>query len=145
MAESSEGLDMENVEVEPGEMIDEDEDEFESESESEEDDENMDRVARFQQALERAKEVDTFGYVNPKQHDTSLRLPRDLTAISWAAFIGDSNDVQLNIMKIQALDFTNVLQRLQLGAAMLREEEKKLKAKLALAGIQGNDIGEEKP
>ena len=145
MAESSEGLDMENVEVEPGEMIDEDEDEFESESESEEDDENMDRVARFQQALERAKEVDTFGYVNPKKHDTSLRLPRDLTAISWAAFIGDSNDVQLNIMKIQALDFTNVLQRLQLGAAMLREEEKKLKAKLALAGIQGNDIGEEKP
>merc|ERR1719287_366172 len=132
VAESSEGLDMENAEVEPGEMIDED-------------DENMDRVARFQQALERAKEADTFGYANPKQHDTSLRVPKDLTAISWAAFIGDSNDVQLNIMKIQALDFTNVLQRLQLGAAMLREEEKKLKAKLALAGIQGNDIGEEKP
>ena len=39
-------------------------------------------------------------------------------------------------MKIQALDMTNVLQRLQLASAMLRAEATKLKAKLALAGIK---------
>ena len=46
-------------------------------------------------------------------------------------------------MKIQALDMTNVLQRLQLAAAMLREEKKKLKAKLSLAGIKGSSGNED--
>jgi hypothetical protein len=56
--------------------------------------------------------------------------------------MSEQDEIQHNVFKIQALDHTNVLQRLNLGAAMLRMEMKKLKAKLALAG-KGNEEKEE--
>ena len=43
------------------------------------------------------------------------------------------------IMKIQALDMTAPLQRLQLASAMLREEQKKLQAKLMLSSLSRDD------
>lgn len=128
----------------------EEEDEF---SEEEKDDDALDRVAQFERAFEDANESDTFGYVlqpsnavdNLSQRTTrssAVRSPKDLTAISWAAFCtGDRNDLQRDVMKIQALDTTNVMQRLQLAAAMLREEKKKWTAKLALAEMK--DAGKE--
>ncbi|KAL7428509.1 hypothetical protein ACHAXM_001297 [Skeletonema potamos] len=78
---------------------------------------------------------------NLSSEKIALRSPKDLTAISWAAFCtgskdGSKNSIQRQAIQIQALDMTNVIQRMQLASAMLREEQNSLKAKLALAGIQ---------
>jgi len=158
MTDSGEGVDMgsaqgETIDGDDNDEVDDEDDEDDELAEDETEFDKLDRVAQFQQAFESAKETDTFGYVlqptnamddlspqtKPKQ---TTRSPKDLTAISWAAFCtGDKNNMQRDVMKIQALDMTNVMQRLQLASTMLREEKKKWKAKLALAGIK--DIGEE--
>ena len=144
MQDSTDGVDMEETTYDDDEEGDEDDDDII-------DEENLDRYAQYQQAFEDAKETDTFGYVlqpttaidnlsqsqtNSSSNKQTIRTPKDLAAISWAAFCtGDKNNIQRDVMKIQALDMVNVLQRLQLAAAMLREEKKKWVAKLALAGI----------
>jgi hypothetical protein len=118
--------------------------------ENEEGDDMNDRRSRFFQAFEDAKIADTQGYISqnidPSKTKTTIRSLKDLTAISWAVFcttdltqMTEQDEIQHNVFKIQALDHTNVLQRLNLGAAVLRMEKKKLKAKLALAVKQGND------
>ena len=109
----------------------------------------IDRRTRYYNAFENAKNCDTQGYISQTidTKNTSIRTLKDLTAISWAVFCTstDSEDISLadvaqyNVFKIQALDNTNVLQRLNLGAAMLRMEKKKLKAKLAVVGGTGDD------
>ena len=102
-----------------------------------------DRRARYYKAFEDAKISDTQGYISPAvdPKKTTIRSLKDLTAISWAVFctadpvdLSETEEIQYNVFKIQALDTKSVLQRLNLGAAMLRMEKKKLKAKLALAG-----------
>ncbi|KAL3777219.1 hypothetical protein ACHAW5_007652 [Stephanodiscus triporus] len=142
MQDSNEGVDVENTEAEDETAYDTEEDNDENESLEDETDENTDRVAQFYQAFESAKEADTFGYIFQSTDapdnlsNQTIRNSKDLVAISWASFCtGDRNNLQRDVVKIQALDTTNVLQRLQLAAAMLREEKKKWKAKLALAGI----------
>ena len=123
------------------------------------DEEKLDRVAQFQNAFETAKEIDTprcllqqITAINNLPQNTSsastssatkcLRTLQDLNAISWAAFCtGEKGDVKRDVYKIQALDMTNVLQRLHLAAAMLREEKKRWRAKLALMGIKEDDNG----
>jgi len=155
MQDSNEGgVDVDNTEAYDDETTDDDNDEEDEEGEnasSEEEDEtddenNIDRVAQFYRAFESAKEADTFGYIfqstDPSKqtatdsNEGTIRNPKDLAAISWASFCtGEKNNLQRDVIRIQALDTTNVLQRLQLAAAMLREEKKKWKAKLALAGI----------
>jgi len=141
MNDSADGIDM-------GSEIEDDEEEDEGEDDELEDgDETLDRMSQYQKAFESAKEADTFGYVlqprtaiddlsnNPQS--SSIRTPKDLTAISWAAFCtGEANNVNRDVMKIQALDMVDVSQRLQLAVAMLSEEQKKLKAKLLRAGIR---------
>lgn len=119
----------------------------------EDENEKIDRVEQFRQAFENAKDIDTFGYVLPPTLDilpkslergATFRTAKDLAAISWAAFCtGDQNNIAKDVIKIQALDTTNVLQRLQLAAAMLRDEKKKCRAKLALAGIKDTANEEE--
>jgi hypothetical protein len=110
------------------------------------DEEFPDRRSKYCAAFEEALESDTQGYITPTTSNKPSRTLKDLTAISWAAFCTselDSNnaeDMQQNVFKIQALDTTNVLTRLQLGAAMLRMEKQKWRAKLALAGM-GNKAG----
>jgi len=146
---------------------------LEDDDEEEEEDDDLeinDRVAQFQQAFQDAKETDNQGYILPPPPTASdnlstntdepsklqLRSPKDLTAISWAAFCttpnnnnsnnNDKESIKRQAIQIQALDMTNVIQRMQLASAMLREEQKSLKAKLALAGIQdimrGGDGGD---
>ncbi len=147
MQDSNEGVDVDNTEADDETTYDDEEDEEENASLEDEADENIDRVAQFYQAFESAKEADTFGYIFQSTHAPdnlstqkdskgTIRNSKDLAAISWASFCtGEKNNLQRDVIKIQALDTTNVLQRLQLAAAMLREEKKKWKAKLALAGI----------
>jgi len=149
MQDSNEGVEEEDSEVGDNNirMYDDkemdDEDDIIPESDM---DEKIDRVKQFRQAFENAKETDTFGYVLPPTLDILLksesigeavRTAQDLAAISWAAFCtGEKNNIARDVMKIQALDTNNVLQRLQLAAAMLRDEKKKCRAKLASAGIK---------
>lgn len=156
MNDSVEGVDFGSSEdgaVSDDEGEEEEEEEEEELSEDELDDDALDRVVQFEKAFEDAKQSDTFGYVlqpsnavddlsQRTRRPNTVRSPKDLTAISWAAFCtGSSNDLQRDVMKIQALDMTNVMQRLQLASAMLREEKKKWTAKLALAEIK--DTGKE--
>ena len=143
MKDSNEGLDLPDA-------ANDDEVEEENEEEDDDIDEDVsDRVKQFQEAFESARETDHQGYIlqptraadNITDEKFALRSPKDLTAISWAAFCTGSNDgskesIQRQAMQIQALDMTNVIKRMQLASAMLREEQKNLKAKLALAGIQ---------
>uniref|UniRef100_A0A7S2M8Z9 Lon N-terminal domain-containing protein n=1 Tax=Skeletonema marinoi TaxID=267567 RepID=A0A7S2M8Z9_9STRA len=161
MKDSSEGVDLESNK---DTTSNEEEDEEEEEDDDYDDSEILDRVAQFQQAFEDAKETDNQGYIlQPttatdnlsKDEQVVLRSPKDLTAISWAAFCTGPKDnskesIKRQAIQIQALDMTNVIQRMQLAAAMLREEQNSLKAKLALAGIQdifrggdGGVIGDE--
>ena len=143
MQDSSEGVDIEDTATDDHDDDDEEEDnEDESADGSTDYDEKMDRVAQFQKAFENAVETDTFGYktIKLQSEQAAIRTPKDITAISWAAFCtGDKSNIQREVMKIQALDMTNVLQRLHLAAAMLMEEKKKLRAKMALAGIKDSD------
>ena len=143
MQDSSEGVDIEDTATDDHDDDDEEEDnEDESADGSTDYDEKMDRVAQFQKAFDNAVETDTFGYktIKLQSEQAAIRTPKDITAISWAAFCtGDKSNMQREVMKIQALDMTNVLQRLHLAAAMLMEEKKKLRAKMALAGIKDSD------
>jgi len=146
MKDSSEGVDLESNK----DTTSNEEEEDEEEDDDYDDSEILDRVAQFQQAFEDAKETDNQGYIlQPttatdnlsKDEQVVLRSPKDLTAISWAAFCTGPKDnskesIKRQAIQIQALDMTNVIQRMQLAAAMLREEQNSLKAKLALAGIQ---------
>ena len=163
MQDSNEGgVDVDITEADDDETTDDNDEEDEEENTSSEDDDetdenNIDRVAQFYQAFESAKEADTFGYIFQSTHAPdnlstqkdskgTIRNSKDLAAISWASFCtGEKNNLQRDVIKIQALDTTNVLQRLQLAAAMLREEKKKWKAKLALAGITDSGNKDETP
>ncbi len=164
---SDEGVDLDDLDSSDARNGEDDEEISSSNEEDEDHDDDddddseiLDRVAQFQEAFESAKETDHQGYILPpiptasdnlsseNQKVPPLRSPKDLTAISWAAFCttGGSTDndgsssskdsIQRQAIQIQALDMTNVIQRMQLASAMLREEQKSLKAKLALAGIQ---------
>jgi hypothetical protein len=147
MQDSNEGVEVGDNEVGDNNIMTYDDEEMDVEDDIPEGDtdEKIDRVEQFRQAFENAKETDTFGYVLPPTLDIlpkseligeAVRTAKDLAAISWAAFCtGEKNNIARDVMKIQALDTINILQRLQLAAAMLRDEKKKCRAKLALAGI----------
>lgn len=116
--------------------------------------ENGDRMAQFREAFMSAKECcDYQGYViqptagsdTPSTDKKNpARSPKDLTAISWACFCtGEKDNMQQNVFKIQALDMTSPLQRLHLGAALMRMEKKKLQAKLSLVGLREEDGSED--
>ena len=145
MQESNEGVDVPSSGQEEDDAIEDNEDD--DNTLPDESDEVIDRVAQFAAAFESAKEA---GYIMPStlavpdnllskagpSKQTTIRNSKDLAGISWAAFCtGEKNNLQRDVIKIQALDMTNILKRLQLAASMLLEEKKRLKAKLALAGI----------
>lgn len=155
MQDSNEGVEEGDTEVGDNTFGTYDDEGMDDEDNMPEDDtdEKIDRVEQFRQAFENAKDVDTFGYVLPPTLDilpksvergATVRTAKDLAAISWAAFCtGDQNNIARDVLKIQALDSNNVLLRLQLAAAMLRDEKKKCRAKLALAGIKDTANEEE--
>ncbi|KAL7550166.1 hypothetical protein ACHAWF_013407 [Thalassiosira exigua] len=141
MDDSSEGVDMEET-AKDDETIGDDEDDEEDQFAEDENEDNIRRYAQYLKAFESAKESGTAND-NPSQ-SKQVRTPKDLTAISWAVFCtGEKNNIQRDVMKIQSLDMTNVMQRLQLGVAMLSEEKEKMKAKLALAGIKEDTGGDD--
>lgn len=153
MQDSNEGVEEANNDQDDAATDDDEEREDEDGMPEDETDEKVDRVEQFRKAFECAKETDTFGYIlqptlditaKSESKGAETRTAKDLAAISWAAFCtGDNNNIGRDVMKIQALDMTNVLQRLQLAAAMLRDEKRKCQAKLALAGIKDTMNGEE--
>ncbi len=153
MQDSNEGVEEGDIEVGDYNIRMYDDEEMDDEDDIIPEDEKIDRVKQFRQAFENAKETDTFGYVLPPTLDILLksettgeavRTAQDLAAISWASFCtGEKNNIARDVMKIQALDTNNVLQRLQLAAAMLRDEKKKCRAKLASAGIKDTMYEEE--
>jgi len=128
--------------VDVQDSLDEDEDEDNEEDEyTEGSDKLVDRYEQFKSVMEEAKDSDSQGYViqqtdaNDKLPQSKKRSKKELVAMSWAAFCtGNDNNVQHDVIKIQALDITNVIQRLQLASAMLRDEKKKL-TMIALGGI----------
>ena len=146
MQESNEGVEERNTDVDDNIINDDEDIDDEDDMTDYATDVQIDRVEQFRQAFENARESDTFGYVLPPTIDilsnsatkgAAVRTAKDLAAISWAAFCtGEKNNIARDVMKIQALDMKNVLQRLQLAAAMLRDEKKKCRAKLAMAGIK---------
>ncbi len=159
MQETIEGVVLQNSDFE--DQIDDDEDDDDDNDNQvdvprEETEELIDRRTRFHTAFQNAKQSDTYGYVTPSTPTSdnlskpTIRSPKDLTALSWAAFctadpsdLTEAEELQQNVFKIQALDMTNVMTRLQLSAAMLRMEKKRLQAKLALAGMGKSENEEE--
>ena len=119
------------------------EDETEHDDEDEEE-ELFGRYADYKSAVEDAMDADSV-FQQSSNNDNlgspefKLRSGKELVATSWAAFCTGGTSAQAEIMKIQALDMTAPLQRLQLASAMLREEQKKLQAKLMLSSLSRDD------
>ena len=135
------------VDVQDSAEVDEGDEEDEHTEESEKLD---DRYEQFQSVMEEAQDADSQGYVvqqteaNDNLSPSKIRTKKELVALSWAAFCtGDNNNVQREVHKIKALDMTNVIQRLQLASAVLRDEKKELNAKIALSSIS-KDGGDDK-
>jgi hypothetical protein len=118
------------------------EDRFYADDDEEEDDENvgeLDRRRRFRQAYQVAMDTDTQGYFLPQQQDSHDRTPRELTAISWAAFCTELLAEDDATFRIQALDSESLLDRLKLASHMLQEKKAQLQTKMEKAGLRGDD------
>jgi len=108
---------------------------FNDDIEEEDDDEEIsatgtrdDRRRRFQKAYRIALDTDSQGYVSSLTSDSNnttkvvSRSPRELSAVSWAAFMTEVMSEQDANYRIQAMDETNVFERLKLASYMLREK-----------------------
>lgn len=107
----------------------------------EEDDENakeLDRRGRFMRAYHVALETDTQGYFLPNQ-DSVERDPKELTAISWAAFCTEILEEDDATFRIQALDSDILLDRLKLASHMLQEKKAALQTKMEKAGLKSDE------
>lgn len=105
--------------------------------------EELDRKGRFRQAYNVALATDTQGYCLPKSPDLE-RSPQELTALSWAAFCTNLLPDEDAPFRIQALDCTDLFDRLKLGSHMLREKKNKLREQMKKAGLKfkGEDFDE---
>jgi len=83
-------------------------------------------------------DTDTQGYFLPKQ-DSVERTPKELTAISWAAFCTELLEEEDATFRIQALDSESLLDRLKLASHMLQEKKAVLQKKMKKAGLRGDD------
>jgi len=110
-----------------------------------------DRRRRFQNAYQIVLDTDTQGYyVSTNNNNTTTtnnnivkRTPRELSALSWAAFMtedktDDQDNPYMNLQdealqeasyRIQAIDETNVLERLKLASYMLQQQKDSLRKK----------------
>jgi Lon protease-like protein len=120
------------------------EDRFYADEDEEEDDEEadeprpFDRRDRFRKAYQVALSTDAQGYhaVKPGGDATVDRSPRELAAVSWAAFCTEilpDADAQHRIL---ALDYENLFDRLKLALSVLRQKKEKLKERMDRAGIK---------
>lgn len=100
----------------------------------------MDRRKRFHHAYTIAMETDTQGYqVVAQQSKLVERTPQELTAISWAAFCTEVYTEADAMFRIQALDSTNLFERLKLALLLLKRKEKEIKLKLEKSGLNRED------
>lgn len=104
---------------------------------------SIDRRKRFRKAYEVALSTDTQGYqvvgttsstTNPTS--TGDRTPRELTAISWAAFCTEILPEEDAAVRIQAIDCDNLLDRLKLALALLRRKKVRLRKQMERAGLK---------
>lgn len=116
----------------------------EDEHEDDDEEELFGRYADYKNAVKEAMAADSVFQSSANNDNLAspnfkLRSGKELVATSWAAFCTGDASAQGEVMKIQALDMTAPIQRLQLASAMLREEKKKLQAKLMLSGLSRED------
>jgi hypothetical protein len=86
----------------------------------------------FQRAFKQALQTDVQGYTtstDKASSSTGRRNIQHLTALSWAAFCIPQMDVTY---KLQAMDGTNLFDRLKLAMYVLREIKSEMEAKVAL-------------
>jgi hypothetical protein len=97
-----------------------------------EEDRLFDRRRRYHQAYRIVLDIDTQGYVLRSQEvDTeTFRSLKELSAVSWAAFMTEILPEEDAIFRIQALDESEVLKRLALASYMLRQKRVKLQSKI---------------
>jgi Lon protease-like protein len=110
---------------------------FADDLDDEEDDQVFDRRRRFQQAYRVAMESDTQGYVSASSRvdAVSSRTQKELTAVSWAAYMTDIIPEEDATYRIQAMDHTDVFERLKLASFMLREKRDQLQKQLDIANV----------
>jgi hypothetical protein len=126
-----------------------DDDDDDDELDDDEDTVRIDRLKRYRRAYEVALAFDTQGYqvvsdTSSTQQNSldeklssSLRSARELTAISWAAHCTDLVlDLESITYRIQALDSSNLFDRLNIGFQMLRRKKDTVQKKLQKAGLQ---------
>ena len=106
--------------------------------EDDDEDQVLDRRRRFQQAYRVAMENDTRGYVSGSAggESYSTRTPKELTAVSWASYMTEILPEQDATYRIQAMDETNVFERLKLASYMLREKRDRLQKQLDKADVK---------
>jgi hypothetical protein len=128
-------------------FFDDDVEEDEDGDDDDEDEEEpaMDRRRRFQQAYRVAMDTDTQGYVSTSQGGSqdSGRTPKELAAVSWAAFMTEIMLEQDATYRIQAMDETDIFERLKLASYMLREKRDKLQKQLNIADMKNKSKEED--
>jgi hypothetical protein len=119
---------------------------FDDEEEEEEDTGLPDRRRRYQQAHRVAMQTDTQGYVSSSASAADFgisRSPKELTAVSWAAFMTELVPERDSTYRIQAMDETDIFERLKLASYMLREKRDKLQKELERASSNKTNDDEE--
>lgn len=102
------------------------------------DDSELDRRGLFQQAFQIAMETDSQGYLSSAITDE--RSPKELTALSWAAFCTDDTmDLEMATFRIQAMDETKLVERLKLASTMFKRKKSGLEAKLKNVELKRDD------
>jgi hypothetical protein len=123
---------------------DDDDDNLEEDDDDDDDEDNdldeygyeEDRAGKFRIAYKVAKMYDMQGYTVQQSPAEGERSAQDLTALSWAAFsTEDMPDEQDATYRIQALDMTDLFERLKLASFMFKEKKAELKTKLEQVGI----------
>lgn len=113
-------------------------DDLEDDNDDDDDDRVLDRRRRFQQAYRISMETDTQGYVSGSAGGNSLsrRSPKELAAVSWASYMTEILPEQDATYRIQAMDETDVFERLKLASYMLREKRDRLQKQLDNAEVK---------
>ena len=118
---------------------DDTDDEEDDDDDDDDDDQLMDRLGRFREAFDIALSSDTQGYQVKAGSSVEERSPRDLMAISWAAFSTELVPAEAATYRIQAMDADNLFDRLKLAHFYLKEKKEKLQEKMTKAGIRTDD------
>jgi len=118
-------------------------DDIDDDDDDDDDEPMVDRRRRFQQAYRVAFDTDTQGYVSspssPKGNGSAGRTPQELAAVSWAAYMTEFLPEQDAIYRIQAIDETEIFERLKLASYMLREKRDKLQKQLDIVNMKKKD------